>query len=149
MNKARHAFTLIEVLLALAIFAVAISMLSQSVVNTLTSRNVLRSHKNVDVDIRFVRRHVLSITDRDDVESGDTLTTLSSGTANWEAEIEETNLVDVFKLILSITLTDPDTREEDIHIQELYLLRPTWSESSDRDILLEDKKQSVLQNRHF
>ena len=85
----------------------------------------------------------------DDAEDGDRYDTLNNGTANWEASIEPTNVVDLFQVQLMIEFSEPQEEQIASHTETLYLLRPTWSESDERSNLLQDKKDELQNSRDF
>ena len=147
MGKKRSGFTLIEVIAALFIFVVAAGAFMEAVFTIHNALKSFDSRDSSDADLRFVRRAVLSIGDRDKIEEGDDIETLSSGKASWEAEVEETEVVDLFKLKLTITLAD--TEDDEPHEFELYVLRPGWSEAVERSVLLTEKRNAVTSERDF
>lgn len=130
-----------EVLLAFMIFVIAFSLLSGTVYNVMKARMMLEENRTRDMDTRLVRQHVLQLTDRDEVEAGGDVETLAHESLNWNAEIETTPLLDLFKLTLRIEF--PDADEE----QTLFVLRPGWTEASDRSTLLEDARLRVENSR--
>ena len=148
MSKLRQGFTLVEVILAIALFAMAAGILVEIVFNINFALEQLESQVNREADIRFVRRTVLAIADREKLEDGDEIRTLSSGNATWEAEIEETEVVDLFMLKLSITFDDEDSKDEP-HIYQLYVLRQGWSQATERSALLSEKRSLIEGNRNF
>ena len=151
MNHSHTAdgFSLIEVVVALALFAMAAVVLNSSFVNTLLARERGLSNDLLNADIRAVRLQLLLESNLDDAEDGDRYETLNSGTANWEASIEPTNLIDLFHVQLQIEFSDPQDDQATTHTESLYLLRPTWSESDERSELLQDKKDELENSRDF
>ena len=143
----RLGFSLIEVVVALAIFAMAAVVLTETFVNSLLAREKGVSNDARNQDIQAVRMQLLLEPNREDAEDGDTYKTLSNGAANWEAEIEPTNVVDLFKVQLRIEFEEPQDEQEASHRETLYLLRPTWSESDERSDLLQEKKDALRNRR--
>jgi general secretion pathway protein I len=142
-------FSLIEVVVALALFAMASVVLMSSFVNALLAREHGQSNDVRHADIRAVRMQLLLEPNVDDAEDGDRYETLNNGMANWEASIEPTNVIDLFKVELRIEFSEPQEEQEATHIETLYLLRPTWSESDERSTLLQDKKDALQDSRDF
>ena len=142
-------FTLIEVLVALAIFAMAGTYLMSTFVNTLEARERSVSNDLLHADIQAVRLQLLLEPNREDAEDGGNYPTLNNGEATWTAEIEETEVVDLFKVALSMEFAEPAEGQPAAHSETLYLLRPTWSDSDDRSKLLEDKKEALQDSRDF
>ena len=151
MNHSHTAdgFSLIEVVVALALFAMAAVVLNSSFVNALLARERGLSNDLLNTDIRAVRSQLLLESNLEDAEDGDRYETLNSGTANWEASVEPTNLIDLFHVQLQIEFSDPQDDQVATHTESLYLLRPTWSESDERSELLQDKKDELENSRDF
>ena len=59
------------------------------------------------------------------------------------AEIEETETVDLFRLILDIEFENPDGEDPIAYNEVLYLLRPTWGDSFERSSLLSDVRKEI------
>lgn len=140
-------FSLIEVVLAIALFALFAVVLSKSFVNGLRALDQFQRKKSFYQDLQFVRRQVLTIADRDEIEKGGAIETVSSGRARWDVQIESTNVVDLHKVELTVSFSEGDINGgEDIQ-REHYLLRPTWSDSSERLELLDEKRQLIGEKR--
>ena len=151
MNHSHTAdgFSLIEVVVALALFAMAAVVLNSSFINALLARERGLSNDRLHADIQAVRLQLLLEPNLEDVEDGGRYETLNSGTANWEASVEPTNLIDLFHVQLQIEFSDPQDDQAATHTESLYLLRPTWSESDERPELLQDKKDELENSRDF
>ncbi len=147
--RTAYGFSLIEVVVALALFAMASVVLSSSFVNALLAREHGQSNDLRHADIRAVRMQLLLEPTIDDAEDGDRYETLNNGAANWAALIEPTNVIDLFKVQLRIEFSQPQAEQTATHTETLYLLRPTWSESDERSDLLQDKKDALQNARDF
>ncbi|MGC6456499.1 MAG: PulJ/GspJ family protein [Coraliomargaritaceae bacterium] len=145
----RDGFTLIEVVVALAIFASASVGLTMAFTSIITVREHGVRSDLLDADLRAVRRQLLLEPDLEAAEEGNTLETLSCGEAEWIAEILPTEVVDLFQVRFSIELSDPPEGLPDQYSETLYLLRPTWSEKEERDELLADKREALERERDF
>lgn len=145
----RSGFSLIEVVIALAIFAMAAVVLSDTFVNALLAREKGVSNDARNRDIRVVRMQLLLEPNLKEAEDGGAYETLSNGEADWEAEIEPTNVIDLFQVIFHIKFSDPQEDQEAHYEETLYLLRPTWSESDERSDLLQEKKDTLKNGRDF
>ncbi len=139
----RAAFSLIEVVIAVAVFAMAATVLTSAFSNALLARERSVSNDLLKADIRAVRMQLLLEASLDEAEDGGEMQTLSSGEASWEATIEPTNVIDLFKVELSIAFSEPPEGLPEKHTETLYLLRPTWSDSSERSELLQDKRDDL------
>ena len=151
MNRTsnRSGFSLIEVVVALAIFAMAAVVLTDTFVNALLAREKGVGNDARNRDIRAVRMQLLLAPDREAAEDGEIYETLSNGSASWEAEIDSTNVVDLFQVQFRIEFSEPQEDQEKSYSETLYLLRPTWSESDERSDLLQEKKSALESSRDF
>ena len=148
-NWRRVGFSLIEVVVAVAVFAIAATVLTSSFVNALLAREHGRSQSLRAADIRAVRLQLLLEPDIERAEEGDRYDTLSSGEAEWHAEIEPTEVVDLFAVRLMVDFSESPEDMPPSYEEELFLLRPTWSESDERDELLDDKRRELERSRDF
>ena len=141
------AFTLVEVLIAVAIFAMAASVLMSAFVNALLSRESVAKYDLLNADIRAVRMQLLLEPNLEDAKDGNEYETVHSGEASWEARVEPTDVVDLFQVELSIRFSEPPEGLFADYSEKLYLLRPTWSESDERSELLQDKREALEDSR--
>ena len=139
------AFTLLEVLIALAIFALAAVVLGATYVNALNAYEAVSRRNAYDADLRFVRSAVLTEADRDKVEEGGDLDLGENKRAHWQADIAATDTVDLFSVAWTCEITDPARREPYRVTQTFLLLRPTWSDPVERTKLLDQVKQRILE----
>lgn len=138
--------TLVEVLLALFLFGLAFTVLTQVFVNTLLAMDTAGERADRKEQFRFIRSVVLEMPDRDEVEDGGTIETLDLGPATWEAEVEETTVADLFRVQLTITLDGP-LGDNETRTDTLYVVRPTWSEPIERSKLIADAQERWLDLR--
>ena len=131
----------------MAVFAMAASVLMSAFVNALLARETADNTSLLDADISAVRMQLLLEPNIEDAEDGDIYSTLNSGEASWEASIEPTEVVDLFRVQLSITFSDPPEGLPGDYTESLYLLRPTWSKSDERSDLLADKREELEDTR--
>ena len=141
------AFTLVEVLIAVAIFGMAASVLMSAFVNALLSRESAAKYDLLNADIRAVRMQLLLEPKLEDAEDGNEYETVYSGEASWQAQVEPTDVVDLFQVGLSIHFSEPPEGLVADYSETLYLLRPTWSESDERSELLQDKREALEDTR--
>ncbi len=142
--KSRAAFSLIEVLVAMAIFALGVTVLARTYVNTLNALRDAEDNSLTRQDFAFVRRQILTAATREQLEDGGTVETFRNGRADWSAEIEETDIIDLFRVRIEIEFFDSDESVE----QVIHALRPNWSEQEDRDQLLQDKTEALEKRRY-
>lgn len=146
MRKPKTGFSLIEIIVAIAIAGMAFAVLTQTFVYTLEALSGMKNQNHQQPDTRFVRSQVIMEPDRDTFERGGDLETLNMGTVRWEAIVEETRTVDLFKVHLRMEFNPPD-RDRFVEEETLWLLRPTWSDPMDRSSLLEDARRELDNER--
>lgn len=145
-SRARAAFTLLEVLVALAIFAMAAVVLGSSYLNVLISYEAVSRALLVNEDIAFARQIVLTEPDRKKLEQGGEFDTASGQHVRWGVEIESTTVAEVFKVTFTCELIDPSRTEPDKTVQTFTLLRPTWVvDVAERDKLKAEAKTRILE----
>jgi general secretion pathway protein I len=136
---------LLEVLVALAIFALAAVVLGATYVNALNAYEMAARYNEYTEDLRFVRAALLTEPDRDKAAAGGDLDLGDNKRAHWQAEIAPTNTVDLFSVSWTCEITDPARRVPYRATQTLLLLRPTWSDPVERSKGLEQAKERILQ----
>ena len=144
-SKIGPGFTLLEVLVALAIFALAAVVLGATYVNALNAYEMAARHNEYAEDLRFVRAALLTQPDREKASAGGDLDLGDNKRARWTADIAPTNTVDLFSVTWTCEITDPDRREPYRATQVMLLVRPTWSDPVERSKLLELAKERIMQ----
>ena len=141
----RKGFSLIEAVIAIAIAGIAFFVLTETFFNVLLTLDSLESESDYQKDVRFVRRQIIQIQEREDLEDGGEITTLDLGTAEWRVEFEETTVVDLFRLQLEIEFENPEG-EPILYRERLFLLRPTWSDPIESSEILAEVKEQIEDN---
>ena len=145
----KTAFSLIEVVIAVALFASAAVVLSSAFVNALLAREHGVRDNIFANDVSAVRMQLLLESNLEDAEEGGTIKTLNSGEAEWQAVIEPMEVIDLFRVELQVEFPEAPEGIPSAYYETLYLLRPTWSLSDERSELLEDKRQALYDERGF
>ncbi len=144
------AFTLVEVLVALAIFAIATVVLGSAYVNVLQSYESIRRDQIADAETEFVFSRILTEEIREEFEAGGTIETLHAGNFNWGAHLESTGVADLFRAEVRVT---PPGRTEGGRPREVtrsfILFRPGWQEPDERERLREETRQRLEEQRRF
>src|SRR3954470_24563817 len=83
------AFTLVEVLISLAIFAVAAVVLGAAYVNILVNYQSMRAWSSDREEVAFVRASLLAEPDRTKAERGGEIALLAGGNLRWTATVAE------------------------------------------------------------
>jgi general secretion pathway protein I len=142
----RRAFTLMEVLIALMIVAMAVVVLGASYLNVLNSYEAVGRGMVVNEDFAFARQTVLTEPDRTKLERGGDFETTGGRRVKWTAEIESTTVPDVFRVVFACEIDDPSRTEADKQTQTFHLLRPTWvKDAAERGKLVEQMKTRIAE----
>lgn len=145
-GHAKHlrAFTLVEVLVSLAIFALASVALSGAYLNVLGGYHASDQQRERHEDWSLARMQVLIEPQRDVIESGGQFNLPDKTVLHWSAQIEPTELADLFAVELTGEVTGSDGWTQ---TERLMLYRPDWSDPSDREQLREESRQRLTQTR--
>ena len=145
----RRGFTLIEVLMSLAIFALAAVSLGAAYSNVLMSRLALKQDEQRLDDQARCRAALLETPGFDDVEAGGEIHLPGGRTARWQGKIEATAVSDLFAVQLTAEIEPPDGGEAEEFTEARMLLRPTWSIPADRQKIRDEVRQRLLQERGY
>jgi general secretion pathway protein I len=140
-------FTVLEVLVALAIFAMAAIVLASSYLNILNGYEVIARGAEANADLAFARTLVLNEADPKKLEQGGMFDTADGNRVNWSAEITSTNMPELFTVTLTCE-TSGATKQSasDKAVQTFTVLRPTWVvDTAERDKLREDVKTRITE----
>lgn len=144
----RGGFTLLEVLVALCIFAMAAVVLGSSYLNVLLSYEAVSRALIANEDFAFARQLVLTEPDRKKLEQGGEFDAAGGQHARWEVQIESTTVADVFKVTFTCELSDAARPEPERLVQTFTVLRPTWvTDLAERTKLKEDAKKRILEQQ--
>ena len=141
MNK--RGFTILEVLAALAIFAVAAIVLGSAYVNVLNGYQLAERSTQVDADVRFAREILFYQSDIDEVEDGGEFETADGRQISWIAEVEPTLVADLFDVTFEVRIQSDGGGEGDVIVERFRMLRPTWSEDDEREKLRQESRDRI------
>jgi len=142
-NNTRAAFTILEVMVATAIFAVAVVGLAAAYINILTNIEVVKEDLALENELSLVRTKILLEPELETVEEGGDINTATHGLAQWNALVEPTETADLFRVRVEITLAgDEEVKERKIE-QTLYVLRPDWSDPLERENLRSARREQL------
>lgn len=139
----RRGFTLMEVIIALGILALAAVVLGAAYVNVLISYQSANRDSQADEDFWFARSQLLSTSDRKKAEEGLSFDGVAGRRITWRAEITETELPDLFDVRFSCEQNSLSGGGSTMRAEQFRLLRPTWSEPSKRDVLRESVQKRI------
>ncbi|MBP7142419.1 MAG: prepilin-type N-terminal cleavage/methylation domain-containing protein [Opitutaceae bacterium] len=145
MTAHRKAFTIIEVLVALAILALAAIVLGSSYANVINSYFVMKKSARAEDDFRFARAALLSEPDLKKAEEGADFTTADGRRIRWTAKVEPTSIADLFDVTFRCEAGGNSAGEASSTEQVFRLLRPTWSDAAERDKLRAESQKRILE----
>jgi general secretion pathway protein I len=141
--RAPRAFTLIEVLVSLAIFALAAVVLGAAYINVLNGYDAVSHRQEHEQDLRLVRTQLLAEPDRREVEKGGTFPLPDNRRAEWSAVVTETAVADLFRVSFRCQIDEPGRTRPWVREEKFVLLRPTWSDPADREKLREQSARRL------
>lgn len=142
-RRIERAFSLIEVMVALAIFALASLVLAASYLNIMTGYQAATKGLQEDPDLEFARNQLLQMGDLATAEAGLEYDTPDNSPLDparhvkWTADIEPfsgsspTPPTDLFTVTLTVESTPPGGSPRTM-VDVFQLLRPTWSDPTTR-----------------
>ena len=123
---------LIEVLIALALFALSAVYLVEGAFVASRTIRFMKDARELEQDLLWVRSQVFQEEDYEKLSEGGDLPTISMGDVQWETEVEMTSVTDLYKV--SLTLAYDGNEELNVEagerIYHMLMLRPPG-----RDIL--------------
>jgi prepilin-type N-terminal cleavage/methylation domain-containing protein len=125
-------FTIIEVLVALAIFGFFAVVLVASYLNVLNAYQAVAENPRRDLDVRFARNALLAEADFETAQKGDQFDGASGRHVTWSAVIEPTLTANLFQVTFTCQLDagpNPEDKEETV-VEIFRILRPTWANTS-------------------
>jgi len=146
MKRARNSsgFTLIEVLFALALFALAAVGIASSYLNVLNGYEVAKRATVSDPDVQFARSQLLAQADVELARQGGEFSTPDGRAVHWTATIDPTDSADLFTVTFECDIAATTTVKEQKVQQVFRVLRPTWSVAADRSTLRAAAKDRIL-----
>lgn len=145
-DRLRGGFTLLEVLLALVLFSLSVTVLVAAYLNTIEGLEGVKINRTFEQEVRWVREQVLLQSDLNEVEQGGEGTSPAGVRVRWNVAVSPTTIADLFMIDLRVEMErergDPLVQED-----RLSVLRPSWSEPVARGDLIEEAKQRIEADR--
>lgn len=142
---------LIEVLIALALFGLSAVFLVDGAFIASRTIRVMKDTREMEQDLLWVRGEIFKESDYEKIKDGGDIQALSMGEIRWESEVEMTNVIDVYKITLTLDYEGNEDLgvESGERVSQMYVFRPSWSKNGDfsteRGRLLEDKRDKIRQ----
>ncbi len=141
----RRGFTIIEVLIALAIFAGAAVMLSATYLNVLNGYAMIEYEGDYQNEIKFARATLLTEAELETVEKGGEFEGANGRHVSWKASVEPTQTADLFTVTFECEINAPDMKQPMRTTDTFRVLRPTWSKPDDREKLRSTARTRILE----
>ena len=147
--KSGEGFMLIEVLIALALFGMAAVFLVDGISVASRTMRLMKDTREMEQDLLWARSQIFKEHRYEKIEDGGEIKALTIGEIIWETEIEMTEVVDLYSVVLTMEYEGNDEIgiEPGKRISKMFLLRPGWANESDfateRSRLLEDKRDKI------
>jgi len=139
-------FTLLEVLMALVIFALAATVLAGAYLNVINSYSILARGNQLDSDLAYARSLVVLEPDIKKLENGGEFDTTDNRHAKWSVDVQPTTTADLFTVTFTCEFTGTSGGESQKNVETFMLLRPTWSiDPAARGQLRLDTKNRILE----
>ena len=140
----QRAFTLIEVMVSLAVFAFSAIVLAASYVHVLNAYARANDATLVDQDVRFARQMLFREAELEEVEEGREFESAEGRRVAWRAIVEPTLVPDLFEVNFICEVDGGTGGERKVVEERFRMLRPTWSEDDDREQLAADLQDRVV-----
>ncbi|MBQ6533699.1 MAG: hypothetical protein IJI37_00870 [Opitutales bacterium] len=139
----KRAFTLLEAILALALFAACAAAISRVCYNCLYSLDVSDKTPMADIADDQLDAALLTIADYDSLDSGVDVETPDGETYTVKGEAEPTQILNLFKLEISVQSGTRETK------RRMFVVRPnSWYEQpNERADMLRDRKDFLEEKR--
>lgn len=149
-SESRAAFTLIEVLVSLAILAIATVALGSAYVNLLLTHDALRKADGAGDYVHWARVALLAEPDRALAERGGDVILPDGRTARWRATVSPTAVSDLFDVVLEVEMPPSAEGGELLRsASTLRLLRPSWSTEVERNERTQAARKRIGKSREM
>ena len=139
-------FTLLEVMVALVVFAMVAITLGATYVNVLNAYHVVNRTDTREAEVRFARAQLMAEPDRTKAEEGGDFVSSAEARVSWRAKIQPTGTADVFEVSFTCDVAETNAKTQSRPVTETFmLLRPTWSEGIDTTKLRQNAKDRIIE----
>ncbi len=141
----RRGFTLLEVIVALAIFALAAVVLGSAYVNVLNAYETVARGNQADEDVRFARAQLLAEPDHDTAEKGGDFVSPGGRQVRWHATIVSTAMADLFTVtfVCELAAESASGGGTQTVTENFTVLRPTWADPTENTKLKQDAQDRI------
>lgn len=127
--KMKKGFTLVEVTVALAIFGIAVVVLTQSFLGGMFSLESFKFDNSREEALRFIYNRVIRLEKRGEVEKGGVIETIDVGEVKWEARVEPMEVEKLYRIGVRVFFqNEKNAAKSKEYLEEFYVYRPGWSD---------------------
>lgn len=116
-------FTLLEIVAALAIFALAVTVLSTAYAAGITARGAIRADRERETVVRYVSETVAALPGRAEVAAGGTGRLPAGQEMRWQARVTPLDYTGLYAVDISLEYGRPAA----VGTERLELYRPAWA----------------------
>lgn len=146
-SPAARAFTLIEVLVALAIVCGAGLVLATAFSNVMRDYDAVFHRSDHAGDLTLVRTALFATADPTVAQTSNDLALPDSRRARWRATISPSQIADLFSVEVEVEITGSGPNDTFKASEHMMLLRPTWSQPTDRETLRAASRDKLAQRQ--
>ncbi len=133
--RTRPAFTLLEVVAALALFVMCAGILLQTLGNARTAVDATWRADSEDADLRLIFQKVLRAPDAASATREGSMSAFDGGRLSWRCELAPTGTTDLHRLTLTVS-QEREGKPSELSTHTLFALRPAWSDPVKREARL-------------
>jgi prepilin-type N-terminal cleavage/methylation domain-containing protein len=147
-NRRRlRGFTLIEVLVALAILSAAALVLATAFANVIRDYDAVFHRKDHAGDLQMIRAAVCATSDLATAEEWNDIVLPDNRKGRWRVSVTPGEIADLFAVDCQIEITGGVSEDNFSTTDHMMLLRPTWSQPADRETLRAASRDKLAQRQ--
>jgi hypothetical protein len=140
----QHGFLMIEVMIALGLFSLAVTVLAQACLNAIHANEIIAQKEPAFEDFTFLYTVVLGKFDKNHLDARGDICCPQSGNANWNVQWAPTDVVDLYSGTVEATFDLPGIDKTVVYEQMACVYRPHSMTASDRQGLIDKAKSKRL-----
>ncbi|HVU17473.1 MAG TPA: type II secretion system protein [Candidatus Didemnitutus sp.] len=146
-HRVRSAFTLIEVLVALAILSASALVLAMAYSNVIRDYAAVFNRKDHAGDLQMIRGAVEATADLTTAQDWNDIVLPDNRKGRWRVSVTPGQIADLFAVDCQIEITGGPGEDNFNVTDHMMLLRPTWSQPADRETLRAASRDKLAQRQ--
>lgn len=138
----KRGFSLIECLVAIGLFGIAVAVLMMSVSNLMHAISPHDESAEMRFRYEYVMRCVREAPTREAIARGGDLTTPDGVAIRWRGRVEPAETADLHRLTVEFTPNTPDMKPATTTLHAL-VLNPKWSDPAERESRLSKQREQI------